>query len=42
MSTIRISNPVRVTKVPWVSILPMSSWDGSATHGTTGVWSLVP
>ena len=42
MSTIRISNPVRVMKVPWVSIRPMSSWAGSGTHGTTGVWNLVP
>ena len=42
MSTIRISSPVLVMKVPWVSIPPMSSWAGSDTHGTTGVWSLVP
>ena len=42
MSTIRISSPVRLMKVPWVSIHLMSSWAGSEAHGTTGVWSLVP
>ena len=31
-----------VMKVPWISIRPMSSWAGSDTDGTTGVWNLVP